>query len=503
MGTTSGMRKSMQIINLSNVELEKDVLNTAISSVVGDYRDIFNPIFDRIVPEIFREKKHQEIAYEWQEHNRPGWDVFVPSLCTYDNPLYLEIYDHLGQAKTLPETELEKAVAILEDLAERRKYRDLGQSLCDEVSTCESLRDVVGRFKDRLQDIGEASAERGELCVHLSDEVPSPIYLLDVQGTGIITKGDLHGLIGKEKSGKSFAGYMMAAALLSGEYEGLRAMYDNVRVVIIDTEQNISFFLERLRNTFAKAGLWSEGQPEEPARCSFYSFRGIGRKDRLLALEKIALKEKPDFVFLDGLVDLCGNINDEAETQSLVQKVMEIADANNCAIVCVLHENKNDTNPRGHLGSFLRQKCAEEWKVSSDGDNVRKVSQTLCKGKPAKPWAFIINETGAPVCVNYEARVSVDEAEKLRKQVVSAIERITGDPLLVYDVEVDTAALKQKLSEVTGNKERSSSELISNAVKHGVLERVKQGFYRLANDKTETQKLIPEGDPLCKMQMQV
>jgi len=62
-------------------------------------------------------------------------------------------------------------------------------------------------------------------------------------------------------------------------------------------------------------------------------------------------------VVIDGIVDLASaGVNDEAESMALASKLLEWTSDNNCHISIVLHENKNDRNAKGHLGSYLVQK---------------------------------------------------------------------------------------------------------------------------------------------------
>ena len=63
-------------------------------------------------------------------------------------------------------------------------------------------------------------------------------------------------------------------------------------------------------------------------------------------------------VVIDGIVDLASaGVNDEAEATALASKLLQWTSENNCHISIVLHENKNDRNAKGHLGSYLVQKA--------------------------------------------------------------------------------------------------------------------------------------------------
>jgi hypothetical protein len=50
-------------------------------------------------------------------------------------------------------------------------------------------------------------------------------------------------------------------------------------------------------------------------------------------------------------------VNDEEEATAIASKLLQWTSENNCHIACVLHENKNDRNAKGHLGAYLVQKA--------------------------------------------------------------------------------------------------------------------------------------------------
>ena len=50
-------------------------------------------------------------------------------------------------------------------------------------------------------------------------------------------------------------------------------------------------------------------------------------------------------------------MNDEEEATAIASKLLQWTSEKNCHIACVLHENKNDRNAKGHLGAYLVQKA--------------------------------------------------------------------------------------------------------------------------------------------------
>jgi len=62
-------------------------------------------------------------------------------------------------------------------------------------------------------------------------------------------------------------------------------------------------------------------------------------------------------VIIDGIKDVVNSINDESEATKTATKLMEWSANYNLHIITVLHQNKNDENSRGHLGTELENKA--------------------------------------------------------------------------------------------------------------------------------------------------
>ena len=91
-----------------------------------------------------------------------------------------------------------------------------------------------------------------------------------------------------------------------------------------------------------------------------YQFRGLlTNKERLKLTDYIMqTTDNIGLVVIDGIVDLASKgVNDEEEATAIASKLLQWTSEKNCHIACVLHENKNDRNAKGHLGSYLVQKA--------------------------------------------------------------------------------------------------------------------------------------------------
>ena len=107
---------------------------------------------------------------------------------------------------------------------------------------------------------------------------------------------------------------------------------------------------------------------------------------------------KPDVAFIDGVADLCDNFNDIESSNKVIAQLMKLSHDYNCAVVCVLHENKqkDDHGMKGHLGTMLLQKASEVYQVKKQG-NIFNVETTDSRNLPLPAFSFRVNAEGVPV----------------------------------------------------------------------------------------------------------
>ena len=164
---------------------------------------------------------------------------------------------------------------------------------------------------------------------------------------------------GKAKSRKSyFLSALMAAAISKNDVCGhIRGHVSDKTNIYIDTEQGDWHAAKAKKRIQSMAGL----DPRiNYGNFKHYKFRGLmSNKERLRLTDYIMkINNNIGLVVIDGIVDLASaGVNDEAEATALASKLLQWTSENNCHISIVLHENKNDRNAKGHLGSYLVQKA--------------------------------------------------------------------------------------------------------------------------------------------------
>lgn len=247
---------------------------------------------------------------------------------------------------------------------------------------------------DNTQPVAHFSNyDESDYRIDLSRFYPDVEYLLNVNGVGLFARGDIQAIKGKKKKGKSFFIVSVVAALLKGNFGILKAKMDDCKVLLVDTEQSKANVARNARKIHKLCG-WSENEPN--VRFNILSLRKYSIEDRKNIIEKEIVAFRPDLVMLDGIKDLCYDFLDNKESSDVVGMLMRLSEECETAICCVLHENKNDSNGRGHLGAELVNKCSEEYQITKDGDTIN-IKQTECRNAPLRgELSFTIDENGMP-----------------------------------------------------------------------------------------------------------
>lgn len=173
------------------------------------------------------------------------------------------------------------------------------------------------------------------------------------------TIGNFSLIQGKAKSRKSFfLSALMAAAISSHDVCGhIRGHVSDKVNIYIDTEMGDWHASKSKHRIQSMAGL--DPRVNLP-NFKHYRFRGLlTNKERMKLTDYIMTTTKNlGFIVIDGVVDLSSKgMNDEEESTAIASKLLQWTANHDCHIAVVLHENKNDRNARGHLGSFLVQKA--------------------------------------------------------------------------------------------------------------------------------------------------
>jgi hypothetical protein len=263
-----------------------------------------------------------------------------------------------------------------------------------------------------------ASDEIRQYLLDAREDYPEPYYMLEYNGVPFSPLGGIQALSGQKKNGKTFVICQLIATCLAPDaprvHENLPGLtvpqrtLDRLghlpRVLWVDTEMEKLNSAKVLRRVHWLIGqdmkvphdrfhvLWMrtvEADDQEPA---------FKKRFRLIKTAIDVLK--PDIVFLDGVRDVIGDFNDNAQSSQLVQELMAIAEKLGICIWNVLHMNPRPGNDdeskmRGHLGTELGNKVTDTLvsiKKKQGASVVFTVKQLDARGKDMEDWQFEVTD---------------------------------------------------------------------------------------------------------------
>lgn len=254
------------------------------------------------------------------------------------------------------------------------------------------------------------------------EDYPEPYYMLEYNGVPFSTLGGIQAITGQKKNGKTFVLAQLMAAVLEPDSQ---RVHDNLpgltvpqrtllhlghlpRVLYVDTEMEKLNSAKVLRRVHWLIG-HEMNQPHE--RFSVLWMRTIEATDtepawkkrrRLIRMAIDVLN--PDIVFIDGVRDIIGDFNDNAQSSELVQELMALAEKRGICIWNVLHMNPRPGNDdeskmRGHLGTELGNKVTDtiaSMKSKTASGVTFTVKQLDARGKDMEDWKFeVTDQAGA------------------------------------------------------------------------------------------------------------
>lgn len=354
------------------------------------------------------------------------------------------------------------------------------------------MENKVGDFTDETPNIESLEDKLENARIDPDERIEPPKIAWEIKnktgGFDILgTCGNFSVIIGKAKSRKSF---LISIAVSAATKNGL--VLDLIRsdishqpqVLYFDTEQSKYHVQLALKRICKQIGI------DNPQNLKVYGLRKYTPKERLELIEHaIYNMENVGFVVIDGIKDLITSINDEEQATMIVSKLLKWTEERNIHIVTVLHQNKSDTNARGHVGTELINKAETVLSVTkAEGDNdISIVEPQQCRNKEPEPFAFEIID-GLPVLAeNWEFRtatktnkidVSIINDEllyKLLKEVFTNGESFGYSELIIQ--------LKISISKEMGKSfgDNKIKELITISRNDGyIIQESKKGKYTLA-----------------------
>ena len=250
---------------------------------------------------------------------------------------------------------------------------------------------IIGNEKSNFYDGYEIKA---------SDKIEVPPQILWVDDCTIATFGNFSASTGKAKSKKTFnISAMVAAAVNNTTVLNYRASLPEGKrnILYFDTEQSRYHCHNVIERIYKLSGLSLEA--DDP-RLKFWGLREYTPTLRI-ALVDYALRkyEGVGLVIIDGLRDLMYDINNGKEATDVMTILMAWTSFYDLHIHTVLHQNKNDSNTRGHIGTELENKAETVLVISKNRQdkNISEVKPMHMRAKEFTTFAFHIDDNALPV----------------------------------------------------------------------------------------------------------
>jgi hypothetical protein len=232
----------------------------------------------------------------------------------------------------------------------------------------------------------------------INSEFEPPIPIIKIKDKIAGTLGNFSMITGKAKSRKTFL-ITLILGFISKNYNSITAFIKaefpegRKNIVIFDTEQAGFHALKVIQRIKELGG--------DTDRITGYKLRPFQPSQRLEIIERVIETNynTTALFIIDGIRDIAQKgINDEETATMITSKLLEWTDKYQIHIITVLHQNKADKNPRGHLGTEAQNKAETVLSTEKDEQNqdITIVKCEQARNEEFQEFAFQINFNGLP-----------------------------------------------------------------------------------------------------------
>ena len=272
-----------------------------------------------------------------------------------------------------------------------------------------------------------------------------PRYTMEREGVPFADVGEIHIISGKPGNGKTGLMAQLIAATLGGQFgktvarkvghkvNGSDDFHElPTRILYVDTEQGEDDTIGFKNRVISMSGVSKEDAKEH---LKILRLRDTElAKDRWRKILKAIWQTQPTDIFLDGMLDIVEDYNDQKECQPIIRKCMMMATHYDTSLWAVLHENPMVDKLVGTLGSITQRKVSEiftvikvkqaDLKTNEKRDDLPdiyfRVKQNKARGKDVADWLFqyVTNAGGwgQPVEIEDNGAIVADPADVKRQQ---------------------------------------------------------------------------------------
>lgn len=364
---------------------------------------------------------------------------------------------------------------------------DNDKSYLPHIPTGEELMREQPNFlaEDKWQDV-----DIEDSMLDVTKEYELPRYGLLIGDTPCAPIGGLHGITGQAGHGKTMTIAMLMAAYLGDKSHGMCYGLDDARphptVLYVDTEMEPENTMMVNLRVCAMLG-WSFHEIHE--EFNIMCLRGeTSAENRWKKILKAVYTFKPTVVFIDGLIDIVADFNDNQQCQEIIFKLMAMASHYDMSVWAVLHQNPNSNKMVGHAGSFLERKSTDifETKKEKDKDTGKvtfTIQQKKARGKDIDDFTFTVSDSkfkfGIPeITIEPTASAITKSADDMRREKLT---RLFGTAVNWKAKGNTWTAIKEDIAKTRPLTNHSYADLLNDAQEMGIIEKVDKKYFFKAN----------------------
>lgn len=307
--------------------------------------------------------------------------------------------------------------------------------------------ELPGQVPDFLKNDEWFGVDISPYLLDFKEQYEPPKFTLSWRGIPFAPLGGIHNITGQSGNGKTMTIAQFMATILCGQVGGLRYELSDERphpmLLYIDTEMEKDNTIAVKNRVLTMAGRKigkeyddfkvimlrevPDGQrPSKDKRGNDIMRRIPAAVMRWRMVLKAIYEYLPTVCFIDGLMDVVADFNDNIECQEIIYKCMQCATRYNMSLWCILHQNPGGEKLVGHLGSFVERKVTDviqtkKEKDKKTGEITFTVSQKKARSRDIDDWQFIVEPImswGIPKQIgDNTAPLTSHTAEELKKWI--------------------------------------------------------------------------------------
>lgn len=213
------------------------------------------------------------------------------------------------------------------------------------------------------EDADTVFSKYESLRIDETTEVEVPVPIITVNDVGLLHTGELLTISGESKSGKSGVVSAIIAKVINENADGfdiIKTQKTDLPILHFDTEQP----RHRHKDNLKWAILKRTGLSHLPKQLMSYNLRKMSVSERKLAVSELVESARIRYggvflVIIDGIADFVMDTNDNKESSSIVEWMLQMSTEYTCGVINIIHINPSQdgyVKQRGHLGSELQRK---------------------------------------------------------------------------------------------------------------------------------------------------